>query len=323
MNDLPPIWMRRWHTAAPSPSGPWTVTDGDDHGLLDPERGVVTVVDPADDRRLPGLAAALADGGRLVAYRHHRRAVTRDTTSFTKVVRPDRAAGIVRNHEVLVGSPGFETPRVLHATDDGRVQIETVEGPSLHGLLRADVDVPIPAVATALSALHAVSPSATVPPAEFDDPARWIAIVTRMEPARRRSLQAVADELPSVDPAGSALVHTDLHDKNVMSTRRGVHFIDLDGLAVGAPEIDVVNLAVHLELRALQAGLEAGEGRRRFENLLTAYQRRRPLDATNVSAIERHTWFRLGCLYLCRPSGRRLAHALLDRAARRAEPLPG
>ncbi len=314
MNQPPPIWMRHWHRSAPRPSGPWTVTHGDDHGLLDPERGVVTTVDPAADRRLPGIAAALAEGDRLIAYRHQRRAVTRNTTSFTKIVRPDRAATIVDNHELLVGPAGFEAPRVLQATEDGRVRIEAIGGPSLHDRLRAGVGIPIGEVATALAALHDVSPSAAVPGATIDDPVRWIEIVTRMEPTRRESLRAVADDLPSVEPAGSALLHTDLHDKNIMLTDRGVHFIDLDGLAVGAPEIDVVNLGVHLELRALQAGREPGAARRQFENLLTAYQGRRPLDATNVAAIERQTWFRLACLYLCRPAGRRLAPTLLDRA---------
>ena len=172
-------------------------------------------------------------------------------------------------------------------------------------------------MATAMAALHAVSKSPNdLPAATIDDPTRWITIATRMDPTLRQLLQAVADTLPSVDPTGTALVHTDLHDKNIMLTDCSVHFIDLDGLAVGAPEIDVVNLGVHLELRALQAGDDPARGRRHFDELLTAYDTQRPLDCTVVAAIEQHTWFRLACLYLCRPSGHRLAGAMLQRATK-------
>jgi tRNA A-37 threonylcarbamoyl transferase component Bud32 len=307
--------MHRWPKSAPCPAGPWTVTDGEGYGLLDPENGVVTPIDPATDRRLPGIAASLATGAQMIAYRHQRRAVTRNTRSFTKIVRPDRASTIVDNHQMLAGAHGFEIPQILDVLDDGRVHIEAIGGPTLHDRLRIGGDVPLCEIATAMAALHAASKSPNnLPAATIDDPTRWITIATRMDPTLRDRLQAVADTLPKVDPTGTALVHTDLHDKNVMLTERSVHFIDLDGLAAGAPEIDVVNLGVHLELRALQAGHDRARGRRHFDELLIAYDTQRSLSSTVVEAIERHTWFRLACLYLCRPSGHRLAGAMLQRA---------
>ena len=142
--------------------------------------------------------------------------------------------------------------------------------------------------------------------------------MSRMNRSLRHELQHVAAALPALDISGNCLVHTDLHDKNLLLSERGVHVIDLDGLALGAPEVDVVNLAVHLELRALQAGIDPSEGRRQSEQFVTAYDAIRPVDPSTVSAIERHTWFRLTCLYLCRASVAPLAGALLERAIRPA-----
>jgi hypothetical protein len=315
MTSEPPAWMHEWPWSAPRPTGRWTVTDGTRYGLLDPEHGRVTPVDPIDDVRLPGIAAAIEHGEQLVAYRHGRRAVTRQKSSFTKIVRPSRSVSVADNHRLLTNASGFRTPTLIDSFDDGRVQIEAVGGPSLHDRLRVGARLPIDEVASAVAAFNDTAvPADTLAPATPDEPARWIDIVSRMNPSLRHELQHAADTLPLLDTGGSSLVHTDLHDKNVLLSERGVNIIDLDGLALGTPEVDVVNLAVHLELRALQAGLAPAEGRRQFEQFVTAYDIICPLDPSTVSAIERHTWFRLACLYLCRASGVPLAGALLQRA---------
>lgn len=310
-----PSWMRQWPKSAPRPTGPWTVANGTTFGLLDPERGIVTSIDPATDRRLPGLAPALAAGDRIVAYRHRRRAVTRSAEAYTKVVRPEHAAAVIARHDLLQGVDGLRAPHVLAAHDDGRVRIEAVHGERLHDRLRSGAAVPIREIVGALAALHARPVGAGVlPAARVDDPMRWVGIVARIAPALAEPLETVARQLPPVDPAGSALLHTDLHDKNIILTTAHVALVDLDALAVGAPEIDVMNLVAHLELRALQAGQGAEAGRGLRQRVLANYCDMRPFDGALAAAIERHTWFRLACLYLCRTPDHRLVDALLRRA---------
>ncbi len=291
------------------------MTDGTRHALLHPESGMTTTIDPSADRRLPGVAAAVRDGGALVAYRHERRAVTRQPDSFTKIVRPDRTATIVENHRLLASSRGFASPRVLAVSSDGRIELEVVDGPSLHHLIRVGAPVPLEQIAVALAALHTAATDAEIPPLAADDPDRWITIVGRIHAAFAGTLREIADGLPPLDVSGTALVHSDLHDKNVMSTGRRIHLIDLDGLARGAPEVDVVNLGVHLELRELQSGGDPVTGIRRRELLLDAYRAERVLDDSIISAVERHTWFRLACLYLCRASTSSVVEGLLHRAS--------
>ena len=307
--------MHEWPRSAPRPTGLWTVTDGTRYGLLDPEHGSVTPVNPANDPRLPGIATALKDGQHLIAYRHQRRAVTRHKGSFTKIVRPSRAASLAQNHELLANATGYHTPTVIDCSDDGRVQIEAVGGPSLHDRLRIGARIPIDEIVSAVTAFNAtVVPTNTLPLATPDTPSRWIDIVARMDPSLRHQLQQSADTLPPLDISGNCVVHTDLHDKNVLLTERGVHIIDVDGLALGAPEVDAANLAVHLELRTIQASGHPAEGRRQFEQFINAYDAALPLDPETVSAVARHTWFRLACLYLCRASSATLPAALLQRA---------
>jgi len=81
------------------------------------------------------------------------------------------------------------------------------------------------------------------------------------------------------------------------------------------PVEDVANLAVHLELRLLQAGRGAGSYSHRglTEGLYRAYARRRPLDVDLLSCHERRTWFRLACLYRFRARSRHLVPSLLTR----------
>ncbi|MDH4171791.1 MAG: hypothetical protein OEW42_19585, partial [Acidimicrobiia bacterium] len=142
----------------------------------------------------------------------------------------------------------------------------------------------------------------------------------------------------SLDQRAEVVVHGDLHDKNVFcDTPRPADaaqltatplladaaplggagplaLIDLDGLGLGAPEDDVANLAVHLELRNLQARTGLPFGTRSGE-LYRSYQRTQPLDRERLEAVERHTWFRLACLYQYRVASRHLVPQLL-RAAR-------
>ena len=258
---------------------------------------------------MPGLAPALDTGGVLVGYRVGRRAVVRHGPGWFKVVRPKRVGELVAVHEFAGDAVELATPTVLVAHDDGRVELSSVAGPSLNDVIRCEpgsVSSVLPSVAEALAVLHR-SPRFG-PDRRPDPPSRSLRIVERGEPEVLGPFLAGAECLPPLDGGTPATVHGDLHDKNVMVSGRHVGLIDLDGLGWGVAEDDVANLAVHLELRALQLGLATTWVR----DLIAAYPS--PLDARRLEAARRHTWFRLAALYRFREPGRRLSDELYRRA---------
>ena len=318
--DTPaPDWMSRWPRVAPHPTSAWTVGDGRRYGVLDPSTEHVTTTTPSADPLLPALGNAL-DNGELVAYRHHRRAVIRRSDGYVKVVRPQRVEGIVLRHERAAAEPSYASPNVVAHSDDGRIELSTMPGVSLHDTIRADAIPPADDIARLLANVASTDAS-TLPDASLDSPIRWIETVSRIEPCMRSTLNDIAAQLPVVNVDGDSFVHGDLHDKNIFvthhlgTTRLGV--IDLDGASRGAAEIDVANLAVHLELRAMQAGGREGARSATPELLIGAVATHCDLDQALVDDLRRHTWFRLACLYRCRPASRHLMPTLLERSLER------
>lgn len=333
-------WMDAWPHVVPRPEGPWAVGDGRHWGMLDPEVGTVEIADPTTDRRLPALAETL-EAGRLIAYRPGRRAVVAatDGSRFNKVVRAGRTERIAHAHRLAHRANGYASPEVLHLDERGRIELGAVHGPRLHDLLcdhpaapphphRATRDttpaatrgsvVPLDALAELLRSLRSTPLDDTVPAATLDTPQRWIGIVGRIEPALVPRLEQVASGLPNVSAEGDGAVHGDLHDKNIIVRTGAPVFgvIDFDGLAQGAAEIDVANLAVHLGLRRLQGGHDVQAARRAATDLVsTCLEADGDLDADRIETIGRHVAFRLACLYRCRRHGRRLLDELVAMAA--------
>lgn len=314
-----------WPIVYPRSVGPWTVRNGDAWGILDPESGTVDAVDPSLDRRLPGLGIAMRMG-HLVGYRWGRRAVVATPTSFIKVVRPTRVDRIVRAHQLLGMSGGsFNVPEVIEARPDGRVTLCAAPGRSLHANLRGHPRRPFCDIAAMLVELHTPSVSTELAARHHDDPSVWVAISGRSPTPYREAIERVAADLPSLIARSETIVHGDLHDKNVFcdavpdGSASSVGLIDLDGLAAGTPEDDVANLAVHLELRNIQGrtGLPFGL---RSSALYRCYGRMRPLDAERLEAVERHTWFRLACLYQFRAGAAEVVPRLLNAASSRTGP---
>lgn len=316
-----PPWMTEWPVAHPRAAGSWSVGDRRGWGRLDPERGHARSVDPADDPRLPALAHAMRRG-ELIGYRFGRRAVVATGHGFVKIVRPRRAAHLIAVHGHLAATSG--TPAVPHveaATDDGAIDLTVVAGRSLHDLIRRGVDDGVLAdSARALASLHAGAPPAVLEAGEPDTAARWVGVVARAEPLVAESLAPIA---ACIDTAVAAaiggrtdlvIVHGDCHDKNLFLGRAGPALIDLDGVRLGLREEDVANLAVHVALRAIQSGEPVGVALDRRDAVADAYGRSAPLDRTALAALERAVWFRLGCLYRFRSSGRRMVPVLLDLA---------
>ncbi len=313
-------WAALWPTAYVRPRGPWTVRGASRWGILDPERGNAEEVDPAADVRLPGLAAALRTG-RLHGYRAGRRAVVATPTGFVKVVRPERVEALVQRHALLGGlAVPFSVPTVRNVSGDGRIELSTMAGESLHCGLRTNPTRTLDDIAEVVAALHSQPVPEWLPVRAPDDPGVWVATSRRSPTPYLESIERASRGLPLLEPRAGTLVHGDLHDKNVFSNVERVEgqlrsgLIDLDGLGTGAPEDDVANLAVHLELRNLQGRSGRSSGAR-SSDLYERYERRRPLDHERLRAVERQTWFRLACIYQYRAPTRRLVPQFLRAAA--------
>jgi two-component system, NarL family, sensor kinase len=308
-------WSTQWPMVYPRATGHWTVRHGDHWGVLDPESGQVERVEPSNDRRLPGLSAASSEG-QLCGYRVGRRAIVATPTSFIKVVRPGRVDEVVRRHEFLCdGDAGVASPRVRSVTTDGRIELSIMGGISLHRRIRTDPARSVADVAAVVVALHRQRVASWLVMRQPDAPESWVALSGRSPTAHYASIERVSHQLPTLDGRADVVVHGDLHDKNVFCDGSQVSLIDLDGLALGAREDDVANLAVHLELRNLQGrtGLPVGA---RTAELYCAYERLESLDLERLTAVEAHTWFRLACLYQYRAASQWLVPTLLDLATR-------
>lgn len=311
-------WMTRWPIAYPHRTKAWTVRAGSAWGSVTPETAVERPASPAADRKLPGLKPALGQGP-LLSYRVGRRAVVRTTSGFVKVVRPRRVAAVVA--ACAAGSNlecAVRLPEVVSSNDDGRLALTVVPGRSLHELLRAHTDADLSAVLRAvahgLADFHEAPPPTDLGRRRIDGAEPWVDIVARAEPEVGRELADHAARLPTlppVPPTRLTVVHTDLHDKNIFVDRDSVGLIDLDDLSVGVAEDDVANLGAHLRLRGLQAGASPALGAARSRYLYRCYAERRTVSWARLEAVERHTFFRLACLYRYRHAGRPLVAELL------------
>ena len=293
------------------------------------------------DTRLPALSEVLReDGAQLVAHRPGRRAVVRvcdpdgAVREYAKVVRPSRAADLVRRGDLvaslLAGAVPVPRLRDGSAVSRGVLRWSVVPGRTLHdlgadgGWTPAASRAAWQAAGRAVARLHA-APAEQVNPRhtaadELDALADWLhpAVAHGLLDGElvARAGERVTAELES--GAGErvlGVLHRDLHDKQLLLDDGTVGMIDVDTLAVGERALDVANLLVHLELRQAQGLLTAelaAAARDGFRSGLAGPD----LPAERVAAYARATRLRLAGVYAFRPRWRAVAGALLERAAR-------
>lgn len=306
-------------TAAVAPAGAVATVDG---------AGIVLQWGGAD-RRLPGLARVLdGPGTTLVVHRPERRAVVRReapaATTYLKMVRPGRLPAVVGSVE------GLGTPAVVdHDPATGTIEHAALPGTSLHEMLddpafpEADVVAAFAATGAAVRRLHGAVPPVAArshdAAAEAGVAARWAehALVHRvLAPVEAERVRAQAAEVASLlrrhpAPGPGALIHRDLHDKQVLVTATGdVGILDLDTLARGDAALDVANLVVHLELRALQGHCGPGLARAAADAFFDGYRPDRGL-RERLAAYAAASRLRLACVYAFRPRWSRLGGRLL------------
>ncbi len=281
------------------------------------------------DRRLQGLCELLArPGASLISHRPERRAVLRvegpGGPRYARVLRPSRLkeALVSARHIMVAAGLGFTLPRILE-TDErrGLVAWSALEGAPLHELL-GDPPHLVPAMHTtgaALRTLHALRapPSAAVHDARAEQDLlreQW-SLLEALQPAVHRRVAGILEPvLAGLEgkPCGDALLHRDLHDKQVMIDARGqAGLLDLDTVARGEPAIDLANMLAHLELRVMQgrctprARAEAGDA------FVDGYAPS-PAILGRVPEYRASALLRLACVYSYRPQWRHLVSALAE-----------
>ena len=296
-----------------------------DEGVLVQRAGV--------DRKLPALQRLVAmPGATLVTHRAERRGVVhrveRDRpATYTKALRRSRAAAMVARARLAVD--GVAVPPVT-ASDvhRGTVTCEEVPGVRLHDLL-ADPAVPsrrlesaAGAVGAALARLHRTAPPRDLGvhdmSAELEVTRAWLEYATAyrlLNPglavrAHLDRLHAFAAE-PGCRPV---LIHRDLHDKQVLvGDGESVGMLDLDLATTGEPALDLANLLVHLELRAVQGLCPAETSRTCAQALVDGYAPA-PNVWRRVPGYVLAAQLRLAAVYSFRPGGARIGPSLLARA---------
>ena len=288
--------------------------------------GAVLVQHAGADRRLLALRRLLAgDGAVLVAHRPERRAVVRlGESRYVKVVRPGRTTDIVASLR-LVRPDNLRIPEVVDADDDGglvtitavpgRTLLEALSDPATDSdQLAADVKQ----VGKALRHLHAhtaeLSRAVHDVVAEVAAAQNWLEAASGhrlLDPEAWQPLvDRVAARLPPPPPR-LALVHRDLHDKQiVLAAHRPVGLLDLDLAAYGDPALDLANLLAHLDLRFRQGRCSQRRATLCAEALLEGYSPD-PALVRRLAPYLAITRLRLAGVYSFRPAPAGLVAGLI------------
>ena len=282
------------------------------------------------DRRLPMLAGLVSrPGAALLAHRAERRAVLQMGTGpdrrYARVLPPRRVAAAVKTWRVAKGifNGALGTPDPVEVDESrGVILTPALPGVSLHELLGSGEGLEhAGAVGRALRALHVAARrpqlGAHGPREEARVLEEWIDAVALHAPALegpvRRAGGRVLDQLERGPLGEMAPAHRDFHDGQVLVDGQGVSLLDFDTLCLAEPALDLANMLVHFELRALQrlcppAWAEAASAAVREGYGACPDERvRLYADATRL---------RLACVYAFRPRWGAVVPALIFRVGR-------
>lgn len=215
----------------------------------------------------------------------------------------------------------FHVPEPLaYAADLHLSLVRSAGGDSLHHLLSiGEIGTPWREIGASLSAFHRQDTPATRiygPGDELELLGGWVALVAALYPPLAPVLNAAGERLRRTAPAaspGSAFVHRDFYDKQVLRTAEGWTFLDLDTACRGDAEIDLGNFCAHLVLRGLQWSRGDAHGA-----LEAAFVDAYPgaIDRLRFDWYRRAALLRLACGYALRPHWRHLAPPLAKEALR-------
>lgn len=217
--------------------------------------------------RLRPLVGTVADT-RLVAWRPGRRAVVRVTTAAGAVhwlklldhKGHQRAAAVFAALGDTVSPVRLARPDHL-LEDIGAHLAADATGQSLRSLLGTGTAVHLTLLTQALLALGSTELRAELPLLDFAHAqGATVGMLQKAAPVRAE-LSELAErvrQLPKPALTQVGFVHGDLHDKQLFLGHDTATLIDVEGVGVGDPRIDHVNLAEHVRLRELQQHGRAG-----------------------------------------------------------------
>lgn len=318
----------RWTALFPRKSAPWPargrLSDGREvHGSFDPRTERLTPCPPWQDGVLSALKT-FEGKGQIVAWRPGQRAVVRLEESpprFVKLGKPKKirhAVDLLRALEGPEPNPAVRLPRVLQdSAEQGWMILDNVPGRSLHERLRLGEAIPWRTLARGLRAFHCHPAREAIeisPPEDLDV---WRSRVRSAFPDLSATVDAAFARVPVAAPGQDALIHRDLHDKNVMlGDDHDCGLIDIEGARRGAVERDLGNLLAHFELRRFQWRLAPSKPSAWGDHLLDAYEDvGGTVDHDAVKREKTRALFRLGCVYSFRRPWSKMAAALLSRLA--------
>lgn len=223
------------------------------------------------DRLAAAFAPLLGDleDSRLVAWRPGRRAVVRLATTrgvFWLKLLDAKSWRRAARAFAAVGAPlaplRLATPLALRPELCGYVAA-SAPGVPLRNLL-ATGEVAMTTLARSVMALAYTQVAGELPVLDFQKARAATLGSLQNALSLRPDLGDLAQRLAALvavpAPAPVGFVHGDLHDKQIFVDADGATVIDLEGMGVGDPRFDVVNLAEHLRLRERQRG-EPDSGR--------------------------------------------------------------
>lgn len=284
------------------------------------------------DRAIPSLLGlVVAPGSTLVAHRAERRGMVRRTqrdrpTTYTKALRPKRTPATVSRARLTVD--GVLLPRVRSSdVRQGLVTFEEVPGVRLLDALtmaatRSDELASVGgAVGEALARLHRAPAPEDLgvhdAVAELEVTQTWLVQALSyglLDPGLplRLHLEQLR-RFAAGKGCSPALIHRDLHDKQVLVGDGGsVGIIDLDLASRGEPALDLANLLVHLELRAIQGRCPMETARACARALVDSYAPD-PEVWRRVPGYALATQLRLAAVYSFRPGSAWIGPSLLAR----------
>ena len=290
--------------------------------------GALLIQEGGADRRLPGLAATVArPHTTLISHRAERRATVRldgrARPRYRKFVPAARLAGLVAAAEHASAlSNGLTTPELLEVDEPaGAATFSALGGAPLHELLaRGEGEEAAIPVGEALRAFHGCPPPDGLPHHtardEIDVLVTWIGRLEAHSPSLAAGVaERATDTVAALGRLGTdnaVPVHRDLHDKQVFVDEAGeVGLLDFDLLALGEQSLDLANLLVHFDLRALQGLCTSAQARSAAEGLLAGYEPA-PEILARAATYADATRLRLACVYAFRPRSSGVVERLLS-----------
>jgi aminoglycoside phosphotransferase len=239
-----------------------------------------------NDRRLGGLPALVATVGEpnVVAYAPEKSATAAcgpaGAAAFAKVYYDDSGVRTLRLHHRLASATEFDVPRGLGYVHERRtLLVGAAEGTRLDEQRGERLLHGLRALGSALARLHATPPPEWLGRFERLDPGKLATaaeLVGRGQPHLAARAAALLRALEGTSPAAAdcALLHGDVHPKNVFVTAAGrIVLIDLDNVGRGDAHADVGSFLAALRYRRLAGPLSAAHERELGEAFLAGYRR--------------------------------------------------